>query len=64
LGKLPPEEKVLIAISLTDFALEVCAAGIRVQNPKISDAELLERLKERLEWLKSQRQQQQLKRGV
>jgi hypothetical protein len=47
--------KVLMAIEMSDFALEVCAAGVRAQNPKISNAELLEKLRERLKWSKSMR---------
>jgi hypothetical protein len=68
LGRLPSDVKVLMAIEMSDFALEVCAAGVRAQNPKIGDAELMEELRERLNWSKSMRRQQgkppQLKRGV
>ena len=52
LGRLKPEEKVLIAIDMTDGCLRVCADGIRQQFPGISDTELLEKLRERLEWAK------------
>lgn len=55
LGRLKPEEKVLIAISMTDGCVRVCAAGIRQQYPGISDEELLEKLRERLEWAKQNR---------
>jgi hypothetical protein len=55
LGRLPSDVKVLMAIEMSDFALEVCAAGVRAQNPKISNAELLEKLRERLKWSKSMR---------
>ena len=55
LGYLKPEQKVLIAIDMTDGCLRVCADGIRQQFPGISDEELLEKLRERLEWAKLNR---------
>lgn len=55
LGHLKPEQKVLIAIDMTDGCMRVCADGIRQQFPGISDAELLEKLRERLEWAKLNR---------
>ncbi|MCL5949667.1 MAG: hypothetical protein M1490_04240 [Candidatus Bathyarchaeota archaeon] len=55
LGHLKPEQKVLIAIDMTDGCARVCAEGIRQQFPEISDAELLEKLRERLEWAKQNR---------
>ncbi|MEM3697404.1 MAG: hypothetical protein QXQ94_07900 [Candidatus Bathyarchaeia archaeon] len=59
LGHLRPEEKVNLAIDMSDAVVRVCAEGIRAQNPKISDEELIEKLRERLEWSKRWR-----KRGV
>jgi cytochrome c len=50
LGRLKPEEK--IAIDMTDTCIRICADGIRAQNPGISEEELIEKLKERLEWKK------------
>jgi len=52
LGRLKPEEKVAIAIDMTDACLQICAAGIRAQNPGIGEEELIEKLRERLEWIK------------
>jgi hypothetical protein len=52
LGRLKPEEKVMMAIGMSDFAVQVCAAGIKAQNPNISDEELIEKLRERFEWSK------------
>jgi hypothetical protein len=52
LGRLKPEEKVAIAIDMTDFCVRVCADGIRTQYPSISEEELLAKLRERLEWCK------------
>ena len=55
LGYLKPEQKVLIAIDMTDGCMRVCADGIRQQFPGICDEELLEKLRERLEWAKLNR---------
>jgi hypothetical protein len=50
LGRLKAEEKVAIAIDMTDFCVRVCTDGIRVRQPGISEEELLAKLRERLEW--------------
>lgn len=50
LGRLPPEEKVAICMDMSDACVQVCADGIRAQNPGISEEELIEKLRERLEW--------------
>ena len=52
LGRLKPEEKVAIAIDMTDGCVRVCADGIRTRYPGISEEELLAKLRERLEWCK------------
>ena len=55
LGCLKPEEKVAIAIDMTDACARVCASGIRDRSPDISDEELRSRLRERFEWSKRRR---------
>ena len=55
LGRLKPEEKIAIAIDMTDACVRICADGIRAQNPGISEEELIEKLRERLEWTKRKR---------
>lgn len=55
LGRLPPEKKVAIAIDLTDACMRICADGIRTQYPGIGEDELVERLRERLDWAKRRR---------
>lgn len=55
LGRLKPEEKVMIAIDMTDSCVQVCADGIRQQYPGISEQELIEKLRERLQWSKRNR---------
>lgn len=52
LGNMKPEEKVAVAIDMTDACVNVCKAGIRAQYPGISEAELDEKLRKRLEWQK------------
>lgn len=55
LGRLNPEVKVLIAMDMTEGCTRICAEGIRQQFPGISDEELLEKLRERLQWAKQNR---------
>lgn len=50
LGRLAPEVKVDMAVDMTNTCLRVCAEGIRAQFPGITEEELLEKLRERLEW--------------
>lgn len=52
LRRLKPEEKVNIAIDMTDACVGICAEGIRAQYPRIAEEELLERLRERIEYAK------------
>ncbi|PIU59188.1 hypothetical protein COS86_05585 [Candidatus Bathyarchaeota archaeon CG07_land_8_20_14_0_80_47_9] len=49
-GQLPGEVKVNMAVDMTNTCLRVCAEGIRAQFPEISEGELLEWLRERLDW--------------
>lgn len=55
LGRLKPEEKVAVAIDLTDACVRVCADGIRARCPGVSEEELVAKLRERLEWCKRYR---------
>jgi hypothetical protein len=48
LGRLKPEEKVNLAVGMSDVCIRVCADGVRDQNPGISEVELVERVRERL----------------
>ena len=57
-GVLKPEEKVNIAIELSDVCVRVCAEGIRAEFPGIGDKELLERLRERIAWAKRWRRRE------
>jgi len=49
-GKLKPEEKVNLAINMTDVCLRVCAEGMKAQNPNITKQELTEKLRERIQY--------------
>jgi len=56
LRRLKPEEKVGMAIDMTDACVGICAEGIRAQCPGIAHEELLERLRERIEYAKGRSQ--------
>jgi hypothetical protein len=55
LGRLSRDEKVAVALDMSDACLCVCAEGIRAQYPGILEEELVEKLRARLEWSKRQR---------
>jgi hypothetical protein len=57
-GRLRPEVKVNMAMDMTEAMVRVCAEGIRAQYPNIAEKELLERLRERLEWSKRWRKRE------
>jgi len=46
--RLKPEERVNLAVGMSDVCVRVCADGVRDQNPGISEEELIERVRERL----------------
>jgi hypothetical protein len=48
LGRLKREERVNLAVGMSDVCVRVCADGVRDQNPGISEEELIERVRERL----------------
>ena len=54
--ELKPEERVDLAVGMSDVVVRVCAEGVRAQYPDISEEELIEKVRERLEWSKQQRQ--------
>jgi hypothetical protein len=58
LGHLKPNEKVAIAIDMTDVCVRTCAEGIRQQNPGITEEALIEKLRERLEWSQRHRKRE------
>ncbi|MFP3985166.1 MAG: hypothetical protein ACLFU9_04275 [Candidatus Bathyarchaeia archaeon] len=52
LGRLTPEEKVNMAIEMSEVCVHLCAEGIKVRYPGVSEEELLEKLRERIAWTK------------
>jgi hypothetical protein len=48
IGRLKPEDRVNLAVGMSDVCVRVCADGVRDQNPGISEEELIERVRERL----------------
>lgn len=48
IGRLKPEDRVNLAVGMSDVCVWVCADGVRDQDPSISEAELIERVRERL----------------
>jgi uncharacterized protein (DUF2267 family) len=51
--KLKREEKANLAINMTDVVIQICADGIKDQNPDITEAELKAKLRERLTYQKA-----------
>ena len=51
--KLSPEEKVFLAMDMTDAVTRICADGIRCSDPKISDEELIEEIRRHITERKS-----------
>jgi len=47
-SELTPEERVNLAINMTDVCVRICAEGIRDQHPGITEDRLLELLRERI----------------
>lgn len=47
-GELKPEEKVNVAIELSDVCVRVCADGVRDRYGRIKEEELVELVRERL----------------
>ena len=52
LGRLRPNEKVALCLDMTEACFRTCAAGIRAQNPSITDEKLIMKLQERIDWVK------------
>jgi hypothetical protein len=46
--KLKPEEKVNMAINMTDVCVQICAEGIKDRNPNIKEEQLKEELRARI----------------
>ena len=49
-SRLKPEEKVNLAINMTDVCLRICAEGIRELQPDITEEKLVARVRERIQF--------------
>lgn len=56
LGCLKPDEKVALCLDMTEACFRTCAAGIRTQNPDLTDEEIVSKLQERIDWIKCPQQ--------
>jgi len=45
--KLRPEEKVNLAVSMTDVCTRICAEGIRDRNVSITEKHIVDKIRER-----------------
>lgn len=50
--RLRPEEKVNVAIDMSDGCVRICAEGIKAKFPDITEQEIVGRLRKRIEWSK------------
>jgi hypothetical protein len=46
--RLRPEERVNLAVGMSDVCVRVCADGVRDGDPSVSEEELVLRVRERL----------------
>jgi len=53
--KLRPEERVNLAVGMSDVCVRVCADGVRDGDPDVSEEEVVERVRERLLFSKRRR---------
>lgn len=51
-GRLKPEERVNLAIGMVDVCVRVCADAVRDRYPAISEDEVIERVRERILYVK------------
>ncbi|MBC7130456.1 hypothetical protein H5T51_04460 [Candidatus Bathyarchaeota archaeon] len=53
--RLTPEERVDLAVNMSDVCIRICAEGVRAQHPNISEEKLIELVRERLMFEKNLR---------
>ena len=53
--RLKPEERVNLAVGMSDVCVRICADGVRDENPSVSEEEVVERVRERLLFSKRRR---------
>jgi hypothetical protein len=52
IGKLKPEKKVNLAIQMTDVCVRICADAVKDRHPSVKDEELIELVRERINYRK------------
>ena len=52
LGRLKSSEKIALCLDMTETCFRTCAAGIRAQNPGITEEEVFAKFHERIDWIK------------
>lgn len=60
---LKPEERVNLAVNMSDVVVRICMEGVKAQHPNISDEELVEKVRERLLFGKNRREKDGLSLG-
>ncbi|MEM3566310.1 MAG: hypothetical protein QXK47_03730 [Candidatus Bathyarchaeia archaeon] len=53
--RLKPEQRVNLAVDMSDVCIRICAEGVKTQNPRLSDEALIELVRERLMYEKNSR---------
>jgi len=53
--RLKPEERVNLAVGMSDVCVRICADGVRDENPSLSEEEVVKRVRERLLFSKRRR---------
>ena len=53
--RLRPEERVNLAVGMSDVCVRICADGVRDENPRLSEEEVVKRVRERLLFSKRRR---------
>ena len=48
ISKISPEEKIRITIEMTDAVTRICAERIKANNPDITDEELIQEIRRRI----------------
>ncbi|MGB9717289.1 MAG: hypothetical protein ACPL4E_02450 [Thermoproteota archaeon] len=51
-SNLKPEQKIEVALEISDACMQLCAAGIKAENPNLDEKRLFEELRKRVEWMK------------
>ena len=53
--RLRPEERVNLAVGMSDVCVRICADGVRDGDPSVSEEKLVKRVRERLLFSKRRR---------